>query len=43
MNNELLKVNDSFAANKLSLNIARSNYITFITHCKSLPITNQFP
>ena len=41
LNNELGKVNDWLAANKLSLNIARANYILFRTHRKILLNTNQ--
>ena len=37
MDNELEKVNDWLAENKLSLNIAITNYILF----RTLPITNQ--
>lgn len=39
LNLELVHVNDWFAANKLSLNIKKTNYILFSSHRKKLPLT----
>jgi len=42
MNQELAKVTDWFYANKLSLNLNKTNYILFCSHRKKMPIiTNQ--
>ena len=42
MNQELAKVTDWFYANKLSLNLNKTNYVLFCSHRKKLPsIINQ--
>src|SRR6218665_400929 len=40
MNEELLKINDWFLANKLSLNLDNGNYILFKSHRKPAPKEN---
>src|SRR6218665_1695504 len=40
INEELLKINDWFLANKLSLNLDKTNYILFKSHGKPAPKEN---
>ena len=40
INEELLKINDWFLANKLSLNLDKTNYILFKSHRKPAPKDN---
>src|SRR6218665_1529256 len=40
INEELLKINDWFLANKLSLNLDKTNYILFKSHRKQAPKNN---
>ena len=41
VNNELISASDWFKANKLSLNLSKTNYIIFRSNKKPIPITNN--